>query len=276
MKRIDTSQVADPARQPFLAGSLEFLQDATKEVIDALVKSQITYVTNDIIIIYGCVLTGTDPGVRDLTAGAIYYNGEIYLVSAQSITTTGSNIPVWVRDLVTYDTGIDPVTFSDGIAHSVHQVRKFKIQEGPIGGSGITNYVADYDSATIKPFKHEWVYNSAFATTITSASVGATISASSFQAKRIDDMVFVTGFVEVTYATTGDNDVIFITPLIYPPATSNNAIGLVSSFNTDTNSEGFAGTAVETSNTIELGCKTDGFVSTDVFRHYFQLQYRVS
>ena len=147
MKKIDTSFDSSVLGRPFLSRSLDHVQQAYTEIVDALTKGLLgSYTTNDVIILYGCVFTGTDPGARTMTAGSIYYNGEVYLVSAASFTTTGSDIPLWT--IVTTYPGADPVTFSDGsTTHNVHKIIKFVLVAGPVGGSGVTGYVADYTAS---------------------------------------------------------------------------------------------------------------------------------
>lgn len=145
MKRILTASISSTAKQPLIKGSLEFLQDSYKEVINALVNGLITYTTNDVIIIYGCVVSGSNPYA--VTAGAIYYNGEIYLVDAASgLAPGGGQTIVW--DIVETFDAIDPVTFSDLSTHSVHQISKIALIVGA-SGSGI----ADYNEATVNRYK---------------------------------------------------------------------------------------------------------------------------
>jgi hypothetical protein len=162
MKRILTSSVTGTVGQPFLAPSLSFLQDSYKEVVNALINGLITYTTNDVVVIYGCVISGAGPYA--VTAGAIYYNGEIYLVDANaSVTVSGGETLIW--DIIqTFDGTIDPIAFSDSLTYSVHQISKIALQSG-VSGSGI----ADYDAATVK-YLNEW--NSSTSTASVTASSG--------------------------------------------------------------------------------------------------------
>lgn len=161
MKKIDTSFDSPTLGRPFLSRSLDHIQQAYTEITDSVVKGILgTYTANDVIVLYGCVLTGTDPGARTVTAGAIYYNGEIYLVDAGGLTTTLSDIPLWTI-VTTYQSG-DPILFTDNVTfHNVSQIRKFVLVAGPAGGSGVTGYVADYNATSIKHFKGEWTYATA-------------------------------------------------------------------------------------------------------------------
>ncbi len=151
MKVIDISHAIDPVQQPFLAGSLDFVQQQIVENVSALVKSMVgTYTTNDVAIVNGCVITGTPgPGLITMTAGAIYYNGNIYLVPSASFTTTGAQIPVWT--IVQSQAAIDPVLFVNGGLFSVHNIFQFVLVAGPVGGSGVAGYVCDYNSSNFYP-----------------------------------------------------------------------------------------------------------------------------
>lgn len=162
MKRIDTLSITDSARMPFAAKSLSFLQDSYKEVVDALVRGLINYTNGTVLVLYGCEVTGSSPNFS-VSSGAIYYNdgtlpvGEIYLVSEGTVTTTGSNIPVWTKQTLNnaqYNNGaglvnLDPVTFTDNNPYFVHDVNEFVLVSGPSGGSGVTGYVADYNGSNV-------------------------------------------------------------------------------------------------------------------------------
>ena len=148
MKRIDTSSITDTARMPFAAKSLSFLQDSYKEVVDAIVQGMINYTSGTVVVLYGCQVTGTSPNFS-VSAGAIYYNngsspiGEIYLVYAGTVTTTGSQIPVWTMQTLNtaqYNSiNVDPVLFTDNSPHSIHDINEFVLTAGA-SGSGIADY----------------------------------------------------------------------------------------------------------------------------------------
>lgn len=63
-------------------------------VVNALLGNN--YTTNDVVVLYGCVITATIPGSSSITSGAIYYNGKIYSVAANgAIVTTGTQTLVF-------------------------------------------------------------------------------------------------------------------------------------------------------------------------------------
>jgi len=142
MKKIDVSALTGTRGAPFLKETFVHTDSQVQEVVDALVKGLIgTYTAGDLIILHGCVITGTT--TKAITSGAIYYDGEVYIVDAASGLTAGAN--TWIFDIVTtYESG-DPVTYDDGSTHNQHQIDKIAFQVGA-SGSGI----ADWDNTTVK------------------------------------------------------------------------------------------------------------------------------
>lgn len=138
MKTIDTSNISGSVKAPFLKKTFEHYNEAIKEGDAETLKGLISgYSASTVYILHGCVISGSDPGSRTMTAGAVFYNGEIYLVDAASFTTTGSQIPVWVIN----NDGGTQVAFSDGNNYDLHKTSKFVLQAG-LSGSGIADYNA--------------------------------------------------------------------------------------------------------------------------------------
>lgn len=145
MKDINTSLVTSTSRQPFHNWSLEHVQEGIKENDDSLVKGilntmNIGYTTNDVIILYGCVLTGNYSGAGNaysVTAGAVYYNGEVYQVDAVSGTISGTN--VLIGTVTTTYNANDPAQFSDGTMNNVHRIKKMVISQAGTG-TGTKDY----------------------------------------------------------------------------------------------------------------------------------------
>lgn len=145
MKDINTSLVTSTSRQPFHNWSLEHVQEGIKENDDSLVKGilntmNISYTTNDVIVLYGCVLTGSYSGAGNpyaVTAGAVYYNGEVYQVDAVSGTISGTN--VLIGTVTTTYNANDPAQFSDGTMNNVHRIKKMVISQAGTG-TGTKDY----------------------------------------------------------------------------------------------------------------------------------------
>jgi len=143
MKKLDLSSVTNAAQMPVKKGTLQFLQDSYTEILNALANNLVgsANVGSSVYVIYGCVL---DEILLTITQGAVYYNGEIYLVSDGSIPAlTGSNVYVWTLLNTQYTTNADPVTFTDTSVHNIHNIRTFVVSQGASGGSGVTGYIDD-------------------------------------------------------------------------------------------------------------------------------------
>lgn len=136
MKRIDFGNAVGGVKQPLLSRSMEFLQDSYKEIFDALAQSIIIDKTL-YNVLFGCVNSTPGGGTFTISAGAIYQNGEVYLVDAATLTPGGGQTVVLVLE-TTYQSG-DPIQFSDGSTHNVHEIKKLKLQNG-VSGSGLVDY----------------------------------------------------------------------------------------------------------------------------------------
>ena len=137
MNKIITTYVVDPlVQQPFTADSLDFLQDANKEMIKAYALSVIgkIYDTTKYYIISGLYNYGT----HQLTEGYVFHDGELYYCPGKSTTTAFTNIPVLT--FVETSAAFDPVTFSDASTHSVHKIRRFIISDAVSGSGAVDLY----------------------------------------------------------------------------------------------------------------------------------------
>lgn len=104
--------------------------------------------------------------------GAIYTNGEIYLVPAASFTIGAGQFPVLV-ETTAYATG-DPTEFTDGNTYNIHQIKTATIVSGT---TSTANYLGTFSEFT----------NKKLPTTVQSGSGitnGANISAGTIVAKR--------------------------------------------------------------------------------------------
>lgn len=144
MKKLDLSAVTSSVGMPQKSGVLDHIQSAYQETIAELAKSLIGsagYDPTKAYVLSGCVNSGTFP-VYTITAGAIFYAGEIYLVDAASFTVSGAN--VGVASIVTSyfsASNADPVVFTDGNSRNVHEIRKIAFAGG-LSGSGIADVSA--------------------------------------------------------------------------------------------------------------------------------------
>jgi hypothetical protein len=140
MKFLDNSPITDSARFPFKKGTLQFLQEANKELFSAMYIALLGSEWNPLQyhVLYGCVNSGSG-SVYNISAGAIIIFDEIYLVDAASFTASMGQTAVVTLDVTQYTTDADPVTFTDATTHNVHNIRKMKIASG-VSGSGLVDY----------------------------------------------------------------------------------------------------------------------------------------
>lgn len=109
-------------------------KNLTADVITGLLGG---YTTNDLIVLWGANISGAiNPGTATNTAGAIFYNGQIYKVPANaSIVTTTGQILLWVMQA-------DP---AGGLP-------VINLIAGTSLGIGVPGYLADYNGASVLQF----------------------------------------------------------------------------------------------------------------------------
>jgi hypothetical protein len=176
MNIIDTSLITDPSKQqPFLGGSLAFLQNASKEMIVGICRSimgETLYNSSGTVAVCmaGCDFNNTLDTVYN---GYIFFNGELYYFAGQTGLNSFSNDPVMV--LNTAYLSPDPITFSDLSTGNVHQQRRLQCTDAVLG-SGLFN---------LKDMKY---VNSGIESTVT----GLTATTSSASAMSIAGATYTT------------------------------------------------------------------------------------
>jgi len=140
MKKIITSGITTAVGMPIKSGTVEHLQAAYQEALTALARTNIlSYDASKIYVLYGCVNSGSGSNFV-ISAGAVFFNGEIYLVPAATFTTSGGNVAIGTITTTYFTaTNADPVEFTDAILRSVHEIRQIVISSGT-SGSGTANY----------------------------------------------------------------------------------------------------------------------------------------
>lgn len=153
MRKLDVSPITDNSEFPVTSGTLQFLQDSYGELFSAMMTALIglsNYNTNTVYVLYGCVNTGVAPNLN-ISAGVVFYNGELYYVNATSFTPTTGNVGIWQEVTTQYGVNADPATFSDLTVHNVHNIRMLQIVQGATG-SGLSDYASSsFLSFTIPP-----------------------------------------------------------------------------------------------------------------------------
>jgi hypothetical protein len=138
MRKLITSSVTNTTALPIKAGTLEHLQLAYQEVANALARNAIRRDTDTTraYILFGCVNSGST-GSMNVSAGAIYYAGEIYLIDAFTLTVSLAAVAGFTTTY--YGTNADPVTFTDGVARNIHEIRKITFTNAA-SGSGVFDF----------------------------------------------------------------------------------------------------------------------------------------
>lgn len=143
MKKLNLSAVTNTIGFPTKSGTWDHVQSAYKEAIDSAVRAIVfgsLYDATKAYILWGCNVTGTDPGARTVSAGAVFFNGEVYLVDSASFSTSGLQKIVGTITTTYFAAGnADPVQFTDGVNRNVHEIRKVVFAAG-LSGSGDFNY----------------------------------------------------------------------------------------------------------------------------------------
>ena len=139
MKKILTSSITDSAQLPILKRTIDHIQEMEMENIKSAIYASLGSSNDSVpIVLWGCVgtiLTDT----LTVTPGAFIYNGEIYQISAQSITKTGANVFTLSLDTTTFQAG-EPTIYSDGATSvNTNQNLKIKLSQG-LTGSGICDW----------------------------------------------------------------------------------------------------------------------------------------
>jgi hypothetical protein len=139
MKILNTSNISNTVAMPIKAGTLQFLQDAHKETISGLITNLIpTPDANTIYILSGCKNSTVAP-IHTLSAGVLFYNGEIFNFDGATFTLTGLQKAYARIETTPYLTNADPVIFTNGNSYNVHNIRKIVI-ENTITSSGLPEF----------------------------------------------------------------------------------------------------------------------------------------
>lgn len=150
MRILDTSVITTAAGLPIKKGTLDFLQAAYIECLQALGKN-ITSNQSGYIVLWGCENSGssTPGGTATISAGAIFKanTGLIYLVPAASFVIGGGETIVGDSVVTNYTNGAeaDPVTLTDGSVVNVHKITTI-VFSSAASGSGLVDF-----SSIIRP-----------------------------------------------------------------------------------------------------------------------------
>jgi len=140
MKILDISSISSTNEFPVKSGTLQFIQDSYKESLAQALTSLVE--VNDptqVYILSGLYNGSTASSTYNVSAGVVYFNGELFDVPSFNFTLTGSNLPYPSILTTQYTTNADPVTFTDGTPRNVHNIRTFVVS-ATTSYSGIMEY----------------------------------------------------------------------------------------------------------------------------------------
>lgn len=142
MNTLKTNQITANASMPIKSGTIDFLQDAWKEVARYMansVGSNIHEIASSGSVLWGGENNGSAPN-WDIRTGLVYYGGELYILDAATFTSGGGQTAVCTIT-TTYNTSAttDPVLFTDGNSHNAHEIKRMTVAAG-VSGSGTVDY----------------------------------------------------------------------------------------------------------------------------------------
>jgi hypothetical protein len=165
MKKIKTTDITTSAAMPVKQGTLDHLQSAYQEILASLYLG----VNQSILgVVWGCRLTQSGSN-WSITAGAVYYFGEIYLCDAAAgVLGVGETIRGNITTTNLTAANADPVEFSNGLTYSVHEIQKIVWSSGTSGllfssfdGSRIGTFTnIPYDAANMTANVGTWTIGS--------------------------------------------------------------------------------------------------------------------
>ena len=137
---IDTSPITPTAGFPFRGVSLDHLKKGDEDATNAFCKNMIGPSFDPLkkYVISGCINSTPAGPAFTITSGFIFHSGFLFIVDATTFTPAMGETAVCVLNNI-YEPLADPTTFTDGSNHSVHVIRKIKIQSG-VSGSGLVDF----------------------------------------------------------------------------------------------------------------------------------------
>lgn len=132
MNKISSAYSAEG--QPFQSPlHLDFLQNASKEAVSNAIIGMIgdSYSTSVWYRLFGAELIPTAGDYYYNSAGAVFYNGEVYTVDAVS-GGGGTNMPDGIK-LEVVETGTGATTMASGASRNLNLVRKARYANDPAG-----------------------------------------------------------------------------------------------------------------------------------------------
>lgn len=146
MKKLQTlGIITSSAGFPVKQGTWDFLQQSYQEAFNEVLLGLIgaNYDATKIYRIRGIDIT-VGGGITTITAGSVFYNGEVYLTDAVSF----SGVATFGLRRTQYNVNADPVIFTDTSVHSVHNIWKMVFGAATGGDPLLSNYILDINIVT--------------------------------------------------------------------------------------------------------------------------------
>lgn len=142
MNTLITTDIAPNKELPIKNGTIDFIQNAWKEIARLLARalgSNVLDIASTGTALKGCNNVGNLTNY-DINPGLVYYGGELYLLDAAVFTVGGGQTAVCTIN-TSYDTSAatDPVEFTNGSFHNVHEIKKIVVTSAA-SGSGTFDY----------------------------------------------------------------------------------------------------------------------------------------
>lgn len=154
MKTLDLSNIiASTRRLGAVRATYDHIIEALIENTDMICRSICNNNQTNVMLLYGCVNSGSGLNYI-ISAGAVYYQGEVYLVPAFTGTATGVQVPS-VSILTAWRAG-DPVKYSDNNTFNTHKIRTMVWTIGA-SGAGLSDFGSIKSTQKANTVKPAWI-----------------------------------------------------------------------------------------------------------------------
>lgn len=227
MKKVLYNNISATAAQPFKSGTWQHLQEAYTELIVATVQALVgeDYDYSTPYALTNLNNTQTPPDYT-IISGFVLFEGVIYETSGTAFTTAGPQVAVGsIATTYLTSAAADPVTFTDGNAHNVHEIKKINFAAGTSGSGAF-----DYDDIVFVQHPNDWQ-------DLTVNANWATVQTLQYRKNR-DGLVTIRGIVQGG-ASAAYGDTIATLPAGYRPA-SQPVYSVIEQYNIGTSANGTA------------------------------------
>lgn len=137
MKKIVTSNIVSPTKQPFIKKSLDHMQDNASEISRAFTSLNEHVIKDGYLNGMAYILDGVVISPFNASGGYISYYGNVYRFDGS--TWTGESPNLVIKE--TFDPVYDPIELSNGTLVNVHSTKYMQIQDTSEGSVGVASAV---------------------------------------------------------------------------------------------------------------------------------------